>query len=53
MKSFMGKRNFMVEWDGKTRGKGEAGEEVPQGSPLSPILFLIFLASTIYKMEEA
>ena len=53
VKRFMGKRNFIVEWDGKTRGKGEAGEEVPQVSPLSSILLLIFLAPTIYKMEEA
>ena len=52
VESFMGKRTFTVEWDGKARRKGEAGEGVPQGSPLSPILFLIFLAPTIYRMEE-
>ena len=53
MKSFMGKRNFTIECDRKTRGKVEAGEGVPQGLLLSPILFLIFLAPTIYKMEES
>ena len=48
----MGKRTFTVEWDRKIRGAGEAGEGVPQGSPLSPILFLIFLVPTIHKMER-
>ena len=43
----------MVEWDGKSRGNGEAGEGVSQSSPLSPMLFLILLVPTIYKMEEA
>ena len=52
VEDFMGKRTFMVEWDGKERGKGEAGEGVPQGSLLSPILFLIFLAPTIREMEK-
>ena len=52
VENYMGNRTFTVQWDGKTRGKGEAEEGVPQGSPLSPILFLIFLTPTIYKMEE-
>ncbi len=34
------------------RGAGQAGEGVPQGSPLSPVLPLIYLAFTIFKMEE-
>ena len=42
----MHERTFSVEWDGVVRGVGRAGP------PLSPILFLIYLALTIYKMEK-
>ncbi len=48
----MHERTFSVEWDGVARGAGRAGEGVLQGSPLSPILFLIYLAPKIYRMEE-
>jgi len=38
---FMGKREFLVSWDGKDRGMGRTNLGVPQGSPLSPVIFLI------------
>jgi len=42
-----------LEWDGKVRGKGKTNIGVPQGSPLSPVIFLIWMAPIIMKMEEA
>ena len=32
---------FEVVWDGTGKGRGQRGNEVPQGSPMSPVLFLI------------
>ena len=37
-------RKFEVEWDGKVRGRG---------SPLSPVVFLIWMAPILEKMQEA
>ena len=42
-----------MEWDGKVRGKGRTNIGAPQESPLSPVIFLIWMASIITKMEEA
>ena len=41
MTSFMGERCFAVSWDGKDRGVGKTNVGVAQGSPLSPVAFLI------------
>ena len=47
-----GRKNIqhLVGWGCERGGTGR--RRGPQGSPLSPILFLIYLASTIYRMEE-
>ena len=50
--SFMGERSFAVSWDGKDRGVGQTNVGVPQGSPLSPILFLIWMAPILEEMER-
>lgn len=39
----MSHREFEVAGDGKVRGKGVATEGVPQGSTLSPVLFLVYM----------
>ena len=39
--AFIDKREFLVSWDGKDRGKGRTNMGVPQRSPLSPVVFLI------------
>ena len=49
---FFRPREFDVEWDGKIRGHGSANVGVPQGSPLSPVVFLIWMAPILSKMEE-
>ena len=37
-------RDFSIEWDGKIHGKGRTNVGVPQRSPLSPVIFLIYMA---------
>ena len=44
---FFQPRIFEVEWDRKVRGRGSANVGVPQGSPLSPVIFLIWMAPII------
>ena len=39
--SFMWKRSFTMSWDGKHSGVGKTNVGVPQGSLLSPVVFLI------------
>jgi len=46
-------REFELEWDGKVRGKEKTNIGAPQESPLSLVIFLIWMAPIITKMEEA
>jgi len=52
IQDFLRSRQFEVEWDGIVRGKGRTNVGAPQGSPLSPLIFLIWMAPIIEKMEE-
>ena len=53
IKDFFQAREFELEWDKKVRGKGKTNIGAPQGSPLSLVIFLIWIAPIITKMEEA
>ena len=48
---FMKERNFKVAWDGVDRGEGKTNLGVLQGSPLSPVIFLIWMAPILEEME--
>ena len=51
IKSFFRKRIFDNEWDGEKGGQGKTNVAVPQGSPLSPVIFLIFMAPILEERE--
>ena len=47
---FYRQRDFTIEWDGKIRGHGKTNVGVPQGSPLSSVVFLIYMAPILEDM---
>lgn len=49
---FVTDRTFEVSWDGKVRGVGASSNGVPQGSPLSLVLFLVWMAPILREMER-
>ena len=51
VKNFFRAREFSMEWDGDIKGRGRTNVGVPQGSPLSPVIFLIFMAPILEEME--
>ena len=52
LERFMSPREFEVAWDGSVRSKGAATKGVPQGSPLCPVLVLVFMAPILEEMER-
>lgn len=52
MSNFMVETSFAVSWDGKDRGVGKTNVRVPKGSPLSPVVFLIWMAPILEEMER-
>ena len=52
VREFVSPRSFEVSWDGSVRGTGRLVVGVPQGSPLLPVLFLVWLAPILVKMEQ-
>lgn len=50
---FLTTRTFQLGWDGLTRGEAKMDEGTPQGSPLSPVIWLIYIAGTLSKATYA
>ena len=48
----MAGRTFEVAWDGKVQGVGMSSKGVPQGSLLSLVLFLVWMAPILQEMER-
>ena len=47
-----GRRDFEVVWDGTAKGRAQTSNGVPHGSPLSPVLFLIWMAPIMEDLER-
>ena len=52
MKNFLRPRQLTISWDGKDRGNGKTNVGAPQGSPPSLVVFLIWMAAILKKMEK-
>ena len=52
MGRFFRARQFAISWDRKDTGQGMTNIGVPQGSPLSPVVFLIWMAPILEEMER-
>lgn len=52
LERLMSLREFKVAWDGKVRRRGTAHKGVRQRSPLSPFLFLVYMAPILEKIEQ-
>ena len=48
----MSSRELEVAWDGGVRGRSAAAKGVPQGSPRSPVLYMMFMALILEEMER-
>jgi len=49
---FLRLRNFEVRVDGRRIGKGTMVGGTPQGSPLSPALFTVYMSAMVWKAER-
>src|SRR5208282_3134039 len=52
VRSYLGKRTARLRFDGETSSLITPTQGIPQGSPLSPILFILFLTPLYTKLRE-
>ena len=51
IRRFCASRQLTLSWDGRDRGMATVSKGIPQGSPLSPILFLAYIAPMVRELE--
>lgn len=51
-RDFLHTKEFQISWDMEERGKTMMDDSTLQGSPLSPILWLIYIGSTLKRAER-
>jgi len=49
--TFRRPRAFQLTWDSEERGKARMDDGAPQGSPLSPVLWLIYIANSLKRAD--
>ena len=52
VRSYLGKRTARLRFDGETSSLITPTQGIPQGSPLSPILFILFLTPLYTKLPK-
>ena len=52
VREFVFSRSFEVSWDSAVRGVGWSTRGVSKGFPLSPVLFLVWMALILVEMER-
>ena len=52
LRTFFRTREFTIEWDGKVRGKSKTNVGASQGSPLSLVISLNYMAPILEDMER-
>ena len=48
---FLTRRTFTMQWDGRDREQVSIDQRFPQGSPLSPVLWLIYLLPVLKRTQ--
>ena len=51
VQNFLRPRTFSISWDSTIHGTGSMVNGTPQGSPLSPVLWLIYIATTLKQID--
>ena len=51
VQNFLRPRTFTIQWDSTIRGTGSMTNGTLPGSPLSPVLWLIYIASTLKRID--
>jgi len=49
--NFLALREFKIMWDGEIRGTGNMDKGTPQGSPLSPVIWLIHITRALSRAQ--
>ena len=49
---FLEPRTFQICWDRAARGKGSMTYGTPQGSPLSPVLWVLYFGRTLKRVDK-